>query len=137
MEHVIPPRDLRSWQNLPISAVANFKPVNLDNQSESALKKLLEHHPYRHFPVVEGQRLKGIAVRTEIESALSEHRLPRLEVALTCRPGDSIRDSQDLLIESTTGTVILSDQPEGRPLGIVTLHDVLRAQIAISERETQ
>ena len=27
MEHVRPPRDLQSWQQLPVSAIANFQPV--------------------------------------------------------------------------------------------------------------
>ncbi len=30
MEHIIPPRDLRSWHNLPISAIANFNPIVLE-----------------------------------------------------------------------------------------------------------
>jgi CIC family chloride channel protein len=39
IEHVVPPRDLRSWQNLPISAIANFRPVVIEDVSESALKE--------------------------------------------------------------------------------------------------
>ena len=27
IEHVRPPRDLQSWQQLPVSAIANFRPV--------------------------------------------------------------------------------------------------------------
>ena len=33
MEHLVPPRDLRSWQNLPISAIANFSPVVIEDFS--------------------------------------------------------------------------------------------------------
>lgn len=135
MEHLVPPRDLRSWQNLPVSAIANFKPVIVSDLTEPALKTLLTHHPYRHFPVVENDFLKGIAVRTEIESAIFEHRPVKFEAALSCRPGDSIRDAQTLLIESATGTVILTDKPDGIPLAVVTLHDLLRAQAGMSERE--
>src|SRR5208282_1482629 len=35
MEHLVPPRDLRSWHNLPISAVATFKPVVLSDMGEA------------------------------------------------------------------------------------------------------
>src|SRR5664279_4003447 len=59
MEHVIPPRDLRSWHNLPISAIANFNPVFLEDLSASALRSVLERHPYRYFPVIENGRLQG------------------------------------------------------------------------------
>ncbi len=134
MEHVVPPRDLRSWHNLPISAIANFTPIILQDMSEPALKSMLEAHPYRRFPVIENGRVKGIAPRAEIEAALAEHRPVRLQEARECRPSDSIRDSQASLIESPTGTVILTDHANGKVLAIVTLHDVLRAQVSISER---
>ncbi len=89
MEHLIPPRDLRSWQNLPISAIANFKPVVVRDSSPAELKALLEHHPYKHFPVVESERLKGIVTRTEIETAIKEQRSltldPRAPASLAIR----------------------------------------------------
>lgn len=134
MEHVIPPRDLRSWHNLPISAIANFNPIVLEELSSAALKLALEKHPYRYFPVIEKGHIKGMASRTELETALTEMRPPRLQPARDCRPSDSIRTSQTSLIESPTSTLLLTDQPEGRLLAIVTLHDVLRAQVSISER---
>jgi CIC family chloride channel protein len=135
MEHLIPPRDLRSWHNLPISAVASFKPVVIADLAEPALKELLGNHPYRHFPVVCEDQLRGIARRSEIEAALELHRPVKLEEAATCRPGDTIRESQSRLIDSPTETLVLSDKPNGKVLGIVTLHDILRAQVAMSDRE--
>ena len=41
LDHLMPPRDLRSWQNLPISALANFNPVVLSDASELAMAELL------------------------------------------------------------------------------------------------
>src|SRR4051812_36058451 len=69
LDHLIPPRDLRSWQNLPVSALANFKPVVVNDLSAPALSELLERHPYGRFPVVMDGELKGIAVRAEIAAA--------------------------------------------------------------------
>ncbi|PZR72058.1 MAG: chloride channel protein [Chthoniobacterales bacterium] len=135
IEHLIPPRDLRSWQNLPISAIANFKPVVITETNRDALKQLLTDHPYRHFPVVENGRVKGIVTRREIEAAVLEGRALQFEPALSRRPGDSIRDSQAALIESTTNTVVLTDEENGKLLALVTLHDLLRAQVAMSDRE--
>ncbi len=134
MEHVVPPRDLRSWHNLPISAIANFTPIVLEEVSEPVLKGTLAHHPYRCFPVVEDGDVKGIALRTEIESALAEQRPLRLLEARACRPSDSIRASQTFLVESPTNTLLLTDPTSGKVLAIVTLHDILRAQVSISER---
>jgi CIC family chloride channel protein len=135
IEHVVPPRDLRSWQNLPISAIANFKPITIEDISEERLTELLERHPYRRFPVMQNDKLIGVANREEIVAAIAEHRLFQMEPALTCRPGDTIRQSQTKLIESKTGTLALTDQSNGRVLAIVTLHDLLRAQLALGDRE--
>ena len=57
----------------------------------------------------------------------------KLESVPTCRPGETIRGCQNLLIESPTETIVLSDTPDGKLLGIVTLHDVLRAQVLMSD----
>jgi CIC family chloride channel protein len=135
MEHLVPPRDLRSWHGMPISVIASFKPVVLEELSEATMIKLLRDHPYRHFPVVSNGLLKGICTRREIEAALIEHRLPQMEMALTCRPNDSIREVQKILVESATGSAILTGSDNGVVLAIVTLHDLLRAQIAVGERE--
>jgi len=135
MEHLVPPRDLQSWHNLPVSAIATFKPVVITDMAETALKDLLASHPYRHFPVVIDDQLRGVATRGEIKSAIAEHRPVKLEAVCTCRPADTILGSQNLLIESPTATLVLNNKPDGKVLGIVTLHDVLRAQVSMSDRE--
>ena len=137
IEHLIPPRDLRSWQNLPISAIANFEPVLIDDLSREALQKILEQHPYRHFPVVKNGTLEGVVARSEIEIAIEENRSVKLAPAVTGRPGQTIREAQTLLIESVTGTLALTDRPDGKILAVVTLHDLLRAQLSMSEREAR
>jgi len=136
MEHVIPPRDLRTWQNLPVSAIANFKPALIEDTSEAALTELLASHPYRNFPVVEHDSLKGIASRVEIQTALREHRPPRLETVPACNPAQTVRECQNLFIDSATGVIVITAEPGGKVLALVTLHDVLRAQLAMSERES-
>lgn len=136
LHHLIPPRDLRSWQSLPVSAITNFKPVVIEDQTASALRALVEKHPYRHFPVIENGDLRGIVSRREIESALHESRALRMEPARTCHPDESIRVSQKALIESTTGTVVIIRGEDDELLGFVTLHDLLRTRVAMSERDS-
>jgi len=41
--------------------------------------------------------------------------------AATCGPGETIRESQAQLIESTTGTIALTDHTNGSVLAVVTL----------------
>ena len=127
-----PPRDLTEWQQLPVSAIANFKPALVKDLDPAAIKATLSDHPYERFPVVIDRELKGVLAREEVEKATRESREPQLEQVPTCLPKDSIRRLQRLLIDSSTGLVVLVDRPGGKAIGIVTLHDLLRAQTQVA-----
>ena len=136
LEHVIPPRDLRSWQQLPVAAIANFHPVTFTEVSAAEIGKLLRAHPYERFPVVANGTVTGILTRKEAEAALAAKRPPKLEPAVTCLRNQSVAELQARLIESNSMIVVLLDRPSGQVLGVVTLHDLLRAQAAMSEAAT-
>jgi CBS domain-containing protein len=42
-----------------------------------------------------------------------------------------------LLIESDTQFVVVLDRVEGQPVGLVTLHDLLRAQTEMTQRSKE
>jgi CIC family chloride channel protein len=128
LEHVIPPRDLQGWRQLPVSAITNFQPIVASDLAGNSLREMLANHPFQRFPVVENGRLAGILTRKEATAALQEGRAPHLDPATTCLPAQSIGQLQQLLIDSTTLFVVIVDQPKGRVLGIITLHDLLRAE---------
>jgi CIC family chloride channel protein len=134
LERVIPPRDLHDWQQLPVSAIANFAPVLATDTGSDALKALLKAHPYSRFPVFTEGRLAGVLTRAEAERCAQNSLPPQLGPALTCQPHQTIRHLQHLLIESSTFMVVLVDQTGGRVLGLVTLHDLLRAETRVSQR---
>jgi CIC family chloride channel protein len=129
IEHVRPPRDLQSWQQFPVSAIANFRPVILRDLAPAKLQEVLKSHPYQRFPVVQEDKLTGILTRREAEAALRESRAPKLESAATCLPHQTVRKLQGLLVESPSNFVVLVDDDGGKILGIVTLHDLLRAEV--------
>ena len=129
IEHVRPPRDLQSWQQFPVSAIANFRPVIIRDLVPAKLQDVLKAHPYQRFPVVQGDKLTGILTRREAEAALRENRAPKLENATTCLPHQTVRKLQGLLVESPSNFVVLVDDDGGKILGIITLHDLLRAEV--------
>lgn len=135
MEHVIPPRDLRSWENLPVSAIAHFQPVVIDGTDIENFPSILQQYSYSRFPVVSENKFAGILTREAMELALSSGNHPKIEPCPIISPGETIRRAEHLLIESDTGMVIIIDKPESPPLAVLTLHDLLRAQLAVSERE--
>jgi CIC family chloride channel protein len=134
LEHVIPPRDLQAWQQLPVSAIANFRPVAIENNELADARKILDANPYTRFPVVENGQPLGILTRSEVAAAIAAQRPPKLERAVVCLRNRTVRDLQNLLINSTTSLVVLVDEQD-RLLGIVTLHDLLRAEVNVAESQ--
>lgn len=133
LEHVIPPRDLRSWQQLPVSAIMNFTPVVIDDLSADAMRAKIDEHPYNYFPVVMDARLTGILSRQKAAAAIADGKEPVLQKVATCLPGDDIRSLQYKLIESPTGVAVMLERQMGKVIGIVTLHDLLRAEVGMTK----
>jgi CIC family chloride channel protein len=129
IEHVRPPRDLQSWQQFPVSAIANFRPVIIRDLAPAKLRDVLKSHPYQRFPVVQQDKLAGILARREAEAALRENRIPKLESVTTCLPQQTVRKLQGLLVESPGNFVVVVDEDGGKILGVITLHDLLRAEV--------
>jgi CIC family chloride channel protein len=133
VERFAPPRDLREWQSQPVSHLANPKPVTVPSLELKPLQALLQNHPYTQFPVVIGGEIRGVLTRDEAARAIREKRPPLLAEATVCPPDLSLREVEMQLIESKTGFLLLQSRP-GEPLaGILTLHDILRAQQAAAE----
>jgi CIC family chloride channel protein len=128
IEHVRPPRDLLSWQQLPVAAILSATPVVLGDLTKESIEKALKDHPYSRFPVVISGKLEGILTRTEAAAALVANRPPKLEPATTCHLTQTVRELQGLLIQSSTNFVVVTNN-DGKILGVITLHDLLRAEV--------
>jgi CIC family chloride channel protein len=136
---VMPPRDLRSWRQYPVSAIANFQPfiINSDDLVPAALREALETHPYDRFPVAgdaAAGRPPGVLLRDEAMTALAAGQIPPVHAALTCLRDETIGRAQALLIESAHGIVLILDAEDGIIVGLLTLHDLLRAQDALAQQ---
>ncbi|HVU27117.1 MAG TPA: chloride channel protein [Verrucomicrobiae bacterium] len=129
LEKLLPPRDLQSWQKLPISTIANFQPVILNTLEPVEVEKLLKQNAFAYFPVMQENKLTGIVSRVELTEAIAEKRPPKLVPVIRCEPRQTIRELQTLLLDSPTGMAVICDGANGKLLGLVTLHDLLRAQI--------
>jgi chloride channel protein, CIC family len=137
IERIVPPRDLQSWQQLPVTAIMKFQPVIAGDLAEGHIKTLLRDHPYQRFPVVRKCRLEGVLTRAEAEAALAERRPPKLEPAIHCLPTQTVRELQHLLIQSPSGIVVLLAGANGDVIGLVTLHDLLRAEVSLADQSAE
>ena len=133
VERFAPPRDLREWQKQSVSLLANPKPIVAISLEPKEIQTLLRDHPYTQFPVVIGGEIRGVLTREEANRAIREKRPPALVKATICAPDLSLRAVEMQLIESQTGFLVLRDQLNGTLVGILTLHDILRAQQAAAE----
>jgi len=133
VERFAPPRDLREWQKQPVSHLANPKAVVIPSLELKQIQSQLQNYPYTQFPVVVDGQIRGVLTREEAARAIREKRLPNLMEATICRPELSLRDVEMQLIESKTGLLLLQEQAGGPLVGILTLHDILRAGQAAAE----
>lgn len=133
VERFSPPRDLREWQHQPVAHLSNPKPIVADSLAPQSLRRLLQNHPYRQFPVVNANQVLGVLTRDEATRALKENRPPTLLPATFCTPELPLQQAQSLLIESRSGFLLLRENPTAPLAGILTLHDLLRAQQAAAE----
>jgi CIC family chloride channel protein len=133
VERFAPPRDLREWQKQPVSHLANPKPVVVQSLETKDLQRLLQNYPYTQFPVLNNGQVCGVLTREEAIRAVREKRPPVLVDATVCQPNLSLRDVETQLIESKTGFLLLQEKPDAPLTGILTLHDILRAQQAAAE----
>jgi chloride channel protein, CIC family len=131
IHRIAPPRDLVGWRSMPISALANRKPVAVLSLAPDALQAALSKYPYRCFPVIIAGALRGVVTREELEHALARGVEPRIEKPMVCLAGQSLQEVEPRMIESAAGLFLVAEAQGGPITGIFTLHDLLRAQASL------
>ncbi|HEX4139478.1 MAG TPA: chloride channel protein [Candidatus Methylacidiphilales bacterium] len=137
LARVVPPRDFREWERYPVSSIANYQPVIVPEITAAAVGTALERFPYLRL-VHEGEgRPPAILLRPEAVDALAHAKLPELHTVPTCLRDDLILTAQRRLVESAHGIVLVLDREGGRVIGLVTLHDLLRAQQSFAAQHAE
>ncbi|MBN2346163.1 MAG: chloride channel protein [Candidatus Aminicenantes bacterium] len=131
LHKIHPPLDLQSWQNLPVSAIANPEPVMLSGLGEEELSEKLERFPFNSFPLLAGGRVKGIVTRQQMQQAVLKHAAPEIHKAAFCYPEQTVREIGKKFVESSAYVLVVVDRETKAVRGIITLHDLIRAQAAI------
>lgn len=127
--HVLPPRDFRRWREMPVGALATFRPVVARSLELPALKELLAASRHQVFPVQDAEGgITALLMRAEIEHALKTGLPPRVENVVWVSPEETLGEVQHRLIETPANFLCLGDPGERRLVGVFTLHDLLRGQ---------
>jgi CIC family chloride channel protein len=131
LERHMPPRSLASLQSRPISTFANFSPIFAGSTDRDELEGLCAEYPYQQFPLVIDGRLIGLIDRSEIQS----NQLAKVAVvpARATPAHSTIREAVAIMVENSLRLLVVVSTTEYTPIGIVTLHDVLRLQNKLSD----
>jgi len=131
---VVPPRDLHGYRQLPVSVIANFDPKFAESLEPDSLRRLIAEYRHKRFPVLRAGKIDGVITRREIERALEEGGEPQVEKCATCLRSTTIAQLQRSILDSPEGMAVVFDKTEGTAVGVVTLHDLLRAEEAIGKQ---
>lgn len=131
LHKIRPPVDIQSWQNLPISAIASPNPVGLKDMTGEEMQAVLDRYPYNAFPVLSGPGVKGIVTRKQIQDALLHKNLPEIHEMGVCYSDQTVMEVGNKFIESAAQVLLVLDRDTGGIMGIITLHDLIRAQAAV------
>jgi CIC family chloride channel protein len=131
LHKVRPPLDLHGWRMLPVKAVASMRPTIARSTDPAELKALLESSSYNYYPLIVSGEFVGMLSRKSIERAIAMGQSPEPLPAAACGPEEAIGDVADRFISSELG--IMAVMGEGGLAGVLTLHDLLRAQASSSD----
>jgi CIC family chloride channel protein len=134
VDQLVPPRNLRMWMELPSARIANVSPLVVRDLTPDALREFFAAHPHDRFPVVQAGGLTGVLTRSEASAALAAGRAPILESAVTCAPNTAVREVASRIVDSPSGLVVVVG-PNGGVNGVITLHDLLRAQMEFASHQ--
>src|SRR6516165_2255369 len=126
LERHMPPRSLASLQSRPISTLANFSPIFANSTDRDELQRLCAEYPYQQFPLVIDGQLVGLIDRNKILNNQSSK--IEADPAQAIAAHSTISEAVATMVENSISLLVVLSAAENTPIGIVTLHDVLRLQ---------
>jgi chloride channel protein, CIC family len=132
LDQHIPVKSWAALQKRQIATIATFKPVTVRTTAREELLPIVEEHPYRFFPLVRENRLEGLISRDSVLEASEENVAP--QPAYTASPDIPVKEAVNRMVTDSANLLVLAADKDGPPIGIVTLHDVLRAQAQITDQ---
>lgn len=134
LARIMPPRNFRSWAQRPAATIAQWRPIAVAELSAEAAQQALAAGRHQRYPVLQNGLPVGIASLAEVET-WAKGKLPAsLSTSIpTAEPDMSIQDLSEQLVKSDSGMVALVDGNSRHLVAIVTLHDLVRAQLSLED----
>jgi CIC family chloride channel protein len=132
---VLPPRHFKRWREIPVSALASFKPVIATSLERDALRELLARSGHNYFPVADTNgRVTGILARREAELAVaSPGHVPLITPPLWVSAKSTVGVARKRMLGEGGDFLCVGDEATGELRGIMTLHDLLRGESVLED----
>ncbi|MEO6994351.1 MAG: chloride channel protein [Lacunisphaera sp.] len=131
---VLPPRHFKRWREIPVSALACFKPVTLASLDPAALKAQLTATAHHFYPVVgDDGRVRGVLARREAELAVEEGHEPRIEPPCWIAAKATVGMARTRMVKDGADFLCVGDEANGVIHGVMTLHDLLRGESVLED----
>ena len=95
------------------------------------MQRLCAAYPYQQFPLVIDGQLVGLIDRNKIQSNQSPK--VTVEPAEAVHAHSTIREAVGKMVDNSVSLLVILSPTGDTPIGIVTLHDVLRLQNQFSD----
>jgi chloride channel protein, CIC family len=132
LDQLIPIKSWGALQKRPVAAIATFKPVLVNTIERKELMHFTEKYPYQLFPFVRENRVKGLISRQAILEGNGDQ--VNMQPALSISPDVTVKEAVTKMVSQSANLLVLTAKENGHPIGVVTLHDVLRAQQQIADQ---
>ena len=131
---VLPPRHFKRWQEIPVSALASFRPVVARGLDPASLRELLAGSRHQYFPVVdESGKVTGVLARRDAEMAASGGVQPKIEPAQWISAKTTVGSARKTLLAGASDFLCVGEASEGVVRGVLTLHDLLRGESVLED----
>jgi len=132
---VLPPRHFKRWREIPVSALATFRPAVAEALAPAALRELLARTPHQFYPVIEATgEVYGVLPRREAELAIAHvSYTPRLAPPQWIAAKATVGEARQRLLQSGADFLCVGDATTRRLHGVLTLHDLLRGESVLED----
>lgn len=131
---VLPPRHFKRWREIPVSALACFKPVVITSLDPANLRAQLTASPHHFYPVAGSDgRVRGVLARREAELAVEKGLDPRIDPPCWIAAKATVGMARTRMVQDGADFLCVGDEANGVLHGVMTLHDLLRGESVLED----
>lgn len=120
------------WKTRKLAAFATFPAHALPVDNAEVRADIIATSPHSAYPLIDASGCTvGVGARSEWALGTGS-----IQPAKTLLLGATLGEAERSLVDAAMGLLVIVD-PKGHPVGVFTLHDLLRCQLSLMESESE